>query len=306
MWNEPIDRLETALVELLWAQWAEVTAAASSRRRGRSLIDPEALVLTSLALRNRERRLWDMLGWCASETPRLLSVQRARNLVDAYPPPVRTALGGFAQLAVEEGADHRWRTLQTTDPETPPRASKLGSEPVRLIEDSTMWLRLRLGLGVGVKADLLAFLIACGGAAFSVRDMAGATGYTTNAIRRAADELGEARVVRVIKGYPVEYHVDGRAWLDLLEVTDAPPWRYWHQVFSFATRVFALRHALLQREASRYVASSELRQLSGKHAQLFAWNRITAPAIDVHPGEEFLDEFGEAIGNLAGWVEAHS
>ena len=49
-------------VETAWAQWAALTSAAVPMKlqRAHSIVDPEALVLISLAMQDTERRLSDL------------------------------------------------------------------------------------------------------------------------------------------------------------------------------------------------------------------------------------------------------
>jgi hypothetical protein len=303
MWQEEASRLEEAALDVLWAQWAAVGASASSGKRPRSVIDPEALVLASLALRARERRLWDQLAWWAAEGSNLLSVQRTRNLLDAYPSPVARALGEFAGLAYEAG-DRRWKSFDRHEPAQPARPDKVQSGSARFIEASTMMLRLRLGLGVGVKSDVLAFLISNAGGAFVISDLARAIAYSSRSVHRAAVELADARFIRSFSGHPAEYVVEGKAWLELLEVPTASPpaWRYWQQVFAFVTQLSSFRERMGSSGDSEYVASSYLRELTSQYGKALEWNRLPAPRSDMHPGTSFLEAFGEVARTLAEWM----
>lgn len=60
---------ETTLLEASWAQCSALTAAAipADRRRAWTIVNPEALILGSLAVGHRERRLDDMVAsWAGS------------------------------------------------------------------------------------------------------------------------------------------------------------------------------------------------------------------------------------------------
>lgn len=302
-WQEETSRLEGTVLDVLWGQWAAVGASASSRKRPRSVIDPEALVLASLSLRTQERRLWDQLAWWASRGAGLLSVQRTRNLLGAYPQSVGPALGEFAGLAYEAG-DHRWKSFERREPAQPARPDKVQGGSVRFREPSTFVFRLRLGLGVGVKADVLAFLIANKGRAFATSDLSRAIGYSSRSVHRAAVELADARFIRSLKEHPAEYLVDGEAWMDLLAVSDSspPPWRYWQQVFAFVAQLSFLRDRLDSRNDSEYVASSYLRELISEHVSAFEWNGLSAPQSEMHPGSSFLEAFTDGASTLEDWM----
>ncbi len=302
-WHQAASHLEDAVLDVLWAQWAAVGASASSKRRPRAAIDPEALVLASLFMRTRERRLWDQLAWWASEGTTLLSVQRIRNLLDAYPASTSRALEEFAGLAYEAG-DARWKSFERREPDQPTRPAKIRGGSPRFIEPSTLVFRLRLGFGVGVKSDVLAFLISNGGGAFVASDVARAVGYSSRSVHRAATELADARFIRRLGEHPAEYMVGDEAWFKLLEIRDPSPprWRYWQQVFAFVTHLSLLRARMEDDGDSDYVVSSHLRELTSEHANAFEWNRVSAPRSDTHPGASFVKAFEEGMGTLVEWM----
>jgi hypothetical protein len=70
-----------------WAQWGALGSAASpsGKQSGWSIIDPEALVLASVAFAPHERRLPDVAAGWAVEGAKLLSMRRLRRLISAYP-----------------------------------------------------------------------------------------------------------------------------------------------------------------------------------------------------------------------------
>ena len=73
-----IARLREATAEAAWAQWSAIFTVAASRRPARAIVDPEALLLISLLLRDHEPRLWSAVVLWAQVGARLLSVQRAK------------------------------------------------------------------------------------------------------------------------------------------------------------------------------------------------------------------------------------
>ena len=95
---------EAALV-VCWEQWRSLGAFAGTygAPRATSIIDPEALVLLSLLLRDAERRLDDFLGWWASSGATLLSVQRAHNLARWFPERGQERLGAFRSTCYRRG-----------------------------------------------------------------------------------------------------------------------------------------------------------------------------------------------------------
>src|SRR4051812_43019586 len=107
-----IGKLQSACMDVVWRQWGELGALTGKRTRSHSaaVIDIEALLLASLWLRDRERRLDDFPGWWSGAGAHLTSVQRARNLTARFPTGTADRLAGFSELAARSG-DPRWRTL---------------------------------------------------------------------------------------------------------------------------------------------------------------------------------------------------
>lgn len=313
---------------MVWRQWRAVgasTASTSGRGRLRGLVDPEALVLCSLGLVEAERRLADVLRDWVIENSSLLSVQRANNVARQYPPDVQAHLAWFAQIAAAEGKDARWRSLAsdvTSDVVRytggrgagnggtggdAVRANKPRAVRATLADPAALLLRLRLGFGVGAKADVLAFLLGAegvaGGAWASVRALVHATGYTTAAVRRAADDMAAARLIRVMRGSPTSYGADRGAWMPVLQLTEPPPpWRAWHERFAFVLAFLAWADAARARPLSTYAFGARARDLMERHRPAFerdlvaVWSEHTA----VDDWGAFV---GRAIADLAAWME---
>src|SRR4029079_11545578 len=142
----------------------------------RAVIDPEALLLVSASLRASERRLDDALAWCAAESA-LLSVQRTSSLLRTFPASAKAGLAAFAAEAVKAG-DGRWGALAKGRSENLDLASREKRGEPRLTDWPALWLRLRACSGVGLKADLLALLLAANGQVVTIQTLTNAAGYT--------------------------------------------------------------------------------------------------------------------------------
>ncbi len=283
-------RVREATLEVLWKQWTSVGSPASARGRAESIVDPEALVLTSLALRDQERRLWDLVADWARVGSRFLSVQRMGNLLPAYPDTTQLTLKEFAALAQETGKDHRWnKYAQGVGKVQPYREKHFAVEP-SLVEPSTLMLRLRFGIGVGIKADMLAFLIGAESSAITARMIANATHYTEPAVRRAADDMTTARLIFSSRGTPAEYHVIKSAWKKLLELQVCPAWMYWHEIFALVTQFLAWEQESHTRPTSEYARQVRYRQFLSEHRMAFSCHRLVP---DLPPATDELQEPGE-------------
>jgi len=310
--SERIDEIGSAAREAaadaVWRQWgllgAPVTGAGATPR---SVIDPEALLLLSASIRSSERRLDDVLGWWTSAGSTLLSVQRTTTLLRRFPPATRVGVASFAAAAAAAG-DARWTTLsRSAGKETLASRGKRGGEP-RLIPYPALMLRLRAGFGVGVKADLLAILLAMNGAGATVRSLSQASTYTPAAVRRAAQEMEAAAFIRATRGRPVTYYADPSRWAALLEgagdaAGDGQRWRSFAQLFAFLAWVHAWGEE--QQGASPYLASSAARDLYEAHRPAFELNRIHVPEPADSTGADYLDAFASTVRTLRNWLQTN-
>lgn len=267
-------RVREAVLEVLWTQWASVGGLASAHGRAESIVDPEALLLMSLALREQERRLWDLVADWARVGSRFLSVQRIGNLLPAYPDATEARLKEFASLARRTGKDHRWKKY--ADGATagrPHREKHLVGEPT-LDKASTLMLRLRIGIGVGIKADVLTFLIGVEGSSITARAIADATHYTEPAVRRALEAMAKAGLVFATEGVPAQYHVTRSAWRRLLDLPGYPPWMYWHEVFAFLSQFLAWELQTHSHPTTEYACLVRYRQFLSDHRIAFTHHRL--------------------------------
>lgn len=287
-----------------WRQWRALGATASSAKPAAAIIDPEALVLLSLTLAEEERRFWDLLSWWARVGSPLLSVQRIKNLAGAYPEAVRLKLGQFAHLAHSEGGDFRWKALaQSQHPRTIRLEKSLGKGPT-LTEPSALLFRLRGGLSVGIKADVLGFLLGMQGTWATARDITEATSYTSPAVRRALEDMAAARFLEVTRQTPAKYRVDPRGWMELLGIRGAPPaWRDWQPAFAFIAHLSEWAEGDAGLKASPYIISSRARDLFERHQSAFRRNRIAVPDPQDYPGEKYLGAFEETLRALGEWMQ---
>ncbi len=278
--------LRAALVEVLWAQWGGLEAWPTGKP-ARSVVDPEALVLASLWLEPEEARLWRLLRVWAAGGARYLSVQRIKNLAPHYPATARARLGDFARECLTRGKDARWKPLvRAAAREVRERGKEL--EPAtRITTPAALVLRLRIGLGVGIKADVLAYLLGSAGARRTGRDVALATSYARRATDRALEELVMAGFVTALATSPVSYRAPEDRWEPLLELGKDPPyWWHWDLLYRFAG---ALGEAAEEvREASPFLQASRARDVMAAHYAAFDLNAVPAREVTAAPGEAYL------------------
>jgi hypothetical protein len=305
--------VETA-VDVAWAQWGALTAVAvpAEQPRVHAIVDPEALILLSLAIRDRERRLNDLLAGWATAGSWLLSIQRLKTLAKDYPQAVREQVPDFARYAADAG-DRRWRS-HAADADAAvgpsPRAKDVGS--LRLSAGPVLMLRLRAGIGVGAKADLLTFLLGLHGAAADLKRIALATAYSDRAMRTAAEEMTLARFIYHIEGPPSEYRADPEAWSGVLNFqqansrhatnADMPRWHFWSVAFAFLTSVIDWEHQSITDGWSAYVASSRARDLMERHRYPLRYANMEMTSINDARGVDYLASFADIVQEIAAWT----
>jgi hypothetical protein len=163
-------------------------------------------------------------------------------------------------------------------------------------------LRLRLGLGVGIKPDVLACLIGHAGGAMPVILIAKATSYYGRAVRRALEELAAADFVEARPTAPISYRADTRKWSALLAIdpSNPPAWRSWAQVYAFVAALGQWSQALPT--DSPFVLASEARDLVNAHGRALD-PVIRLPQLDKYRGESYLEPFVEALKACVDFVE---
>lgn len=308
-----------AATEAAWRQWAVLGSTGLVDRdsgdceREATILDPEALLLASLALLPHEQRLGDFLAWWAETGAALLSVQRTRTLLTSMPAalvddePVAEALAAFAASAGAAG-DRRWRRYAGETP-LEGRPGKGAERPV-LTAPAALLLRLRAGFGVSAKADLLAVLLGLEGRPATVKALAEATGYSTVAVRAALEEMALARFVAATGDYPAAYVVrEAERWGALLfpetgssPASSTPAWGYWAPVYGFLLDV-----VVWGRRAggwSVYVASSRARDLLERRGPSLRPIGLDLP--EARPGAEYLHVFDRAARAVVDWAYRHA
>jgi hypothetical protein len=298
-----LEDLTQAVIDAAWIQWASLGSFVDSKRAARSIIDPEALLLVSLSLRHRERRLWDVLGSWASNGSKLFSIQRVKNLSKRFPEQAYDRLAEFANIALFVGKDHRWRKMASTDPGPKVRNPELWRAHPSTWDPTALIVRLRLGIGVGTPSDLLAFLLSLRGDWAGARTIAEATDYSIYSIRRAADNMAAGQLIEKTREKPVQYRADADAWMDLLGIeNDLPEWRYWQKIYSFSATLIQREESSEFEGKSPYMTSSGLRDLMEDYGDVLDSNNIRFADPQSYPGDKYLPAFEESLARLAQWI----
>jgi len=258
-------RLTGAVVDVLWKQWRAIGAGASGKPAERGIVDPEALVLGSLCFLDAESRLWSVTTDWMEGGSRLVSVQRLRNLLPGFSAAPGKPLEELARVAVKAG-DARWSSLldgKAGRRPGKPRAEqgkRLSAGPI-LDSGPALLLRFRAAFGVGLKADLMVFLIANQTSA-SVASIARALGYSVPPVFRALQDFVAAGFARILeRPAAAEYTIkDAGHWSAVLGTLFPPFWRPWKETMAYSIAVRQVIDQSSRRAVSDYAVAVQLRQ----------------------------------------------
>jgi DNA-binding transcriptional ArsR family regulator len=255
--SELRDEFQESLAGFLWDEWAQMGVSASTSRHDTWATDPEALLLLTFEVGRGEPRLFEeVLDWMLINE-RLLSVQRLRNLIadDEDRRLVEAVLGWLGQnrrrarLGARSGSPKtegqpqpffRGSLLQVPDPDPAflaqgflkPRTESSGKSrapDVRL--PINFAFRLRLLLGVGVRAEVARVLLTTDTPWMNAQALAESTAYTKRNVQEAVSSLAAAGFVdsRMV-GNENRYETSAR-WGEFLEVDRPPGSEDWPQLF---------------------------------------------------------------------------
>jgi hypothetical protein len=255
--SELRDEVQDALANFLWDEWGQMGVAASTKRRDTWATDPEALLLLTFEVGRGEPRLFDeVLDWMFVNE-RLLSVQRLRNLAvdDEDRRLVDAALGWLGEnrrrtrLGARSGSPKtqgqpqpffRGSLIQVPDPDPAffaqgflkPRVKPSGKSQgadVRL--PINFAFRLRLLLGVSVRAEIARVLVTTDAPWMNAQALAETTAYTKRNVQEAVSSLAAAGFVdSVMVGNENRYETNAR-WAEFLGVPRPPRSEDWPQLF---------------------------------------------------------------------------
>jgi len=290
-------QLHDALLQFLWRQWSQLGLAGSAAFTDRWIIDPEPLLLVSLAISRFDPRLFDeILDWSIANE-RWISVQRIKNLARAWntelpdPQAIRVrSLGAFAGVMHANEHRLRWKSLIAEphaqialtplfldlggsplpilgmpDPlfaafglQRPPLAFRHLSTPIPLGAPPCLLLKLRALFGLGPRPEVIAYLLSAGSAKVPV--IARATSYSLPAIRDTLADLSQSGFV--YGPHNGVYQLDAHRWCAFVGIPGpAPLWIDWSKVFLAVLLAMDMLDAIDNQQLSDYLRASRLKRL---------------------------------------------
>jgi hypothetical protein len=142
-------RIEEALLTLAWSLWTELGVAGVERHHQDCAVDPEALLLFTSTLQERDRRLRDESLDCALAIAPYLFISRLKMLLKAATPTVQASFEPLAATFNE--CTKTYVRLPKKKSASPWRAEPSGkSERGPFGRPSQVILRCRSFLGAGL------------------------------------------------------------------------------------------------------------------------------------------------------------
>jgi DNA-binding transcriptional ArsR family regulator len=280
------------LLSFLWEEWAHIGLSAAVTKTELRVVDPEALIVTTLAMQSEDPRLFDeLLDWLALNG-RLISTQRLANLTRGDVRSRALVDASLAWAGAHNPSLHGWKTRAVTRlpmdevlqakifvkrPDPILFASGIDWPEVRPSGKSfapdhegnwaAFGFRLRHFFGLGTRAEVVRFLFTSysNEGPVTANRVAEATAFSKRNTHEALVGLEEAGAVSSDRqGNEFRYSLDLAGWADLFDLsvgTDAPEFLDWVAVrYSIVPLISWLRDNAAG-ESSEYMIASRAQDL---------------------------------------------
>lgn len=279
--------LQRRLSDFLWNEWGQVGASAAVSQHSPWAADPEALLLVSFEVgREEPRLLGEVLDWLVVNE-RLVSVQRLRNLARDEPDralveavigwlgerrkrPRRGARSGIPR-SDEPQPFFRSSQLPVEDPDpaflaqgfTKPRSGPTGKSRAPDLNDPINFaFRLRLLLGVGVRAEAVRVLLTTEASRLDVKTLAASTAFSKRNVQEGVAALNAAGVLTSWEvGNEQRFEASREGWTRFLGLDRLPQHVDWPQIFAAYRRILRWLADPANQDLSDYMLASEARTL---------------------------------------------
>lgn len=333
MLSDVRERAWRGLLDFAWRQWAQAGVSANMAARDRWAIDPEALVLFTIAVARRDPRLFDeTLDWLAANR-HLLSMQRLRNLSKRFPLDARLvgAVSSWAGDSIPSQALKGHDLASELVPvfsrdvlgfigEPDPvfaeygyirprviRSGKSGEPDVKM--PANFAFQLRSLFGPGSRSEVLRILLTFTEGPLGAARISDEAGF---AKRNVSDTLAGLVTSRVAKsrwsGNERHFIVYRNKWATLLEVGPSaeflPEFVSWVHLLPASVEIIDWLDSVAVTEESEYLVSSRARDLIERVAR-----DLEMAGLDVMPrfpshGAAYLPVFIDTVDSLLAKIGA--
>jgi hypothetical protein len=336
MFSELKERVWQGFLDFAWRQWAQAGVAANIAGFDRWAIDPEALILFTVAVARRDPRLFDeVLDWMAVNR-QLLSMQRLRNLSRRFPvdPDLVRAVTAWAEDSrlseiLEPGSaqDHRAkmrpvfsREVLSFIGEPDPVFAAYGYIRPRVILSqksrppdpsipANFTFLLRHLFGPGSRSEVMRVLLTFAAGPLDAARISDESGFAKRNVSDTLSSFVNSRTVKARKSRNERVFIAHRnKWAEFLEAGPSadsmPEFVSWVHLLPAFAEIIEWLDRMTETEYSEYMISSSARDLM---------ERITpdleATGLDIRlqipgHGAAYMSAFVDTVDTLVGMTGA--
>ncbi|GFP32298.1 hypothetical protein HKBW3S42_00604 [Candidatus Hakubella thermalkaliphila] len=332
--NEFRDHILDSLLQVLWRHWSSLGIYTGVEKEQAFVIDPEALMCATLCFGRYDQRLFDeMLSWLCKNAD-MINIARLKNVVNSFEFGNLNILGAISGYLSKKEKKRKWESLArfctkksqekeetlfyTKDFQPMPVLGKEDelfqkwnlsrnevvlrhlAENLNVELPANIVFRMRSFLGVGTRADICAYLL------FSKGDnslqIAKVTNFSQRSVYQTLNELHRSAFVKKrILGREAIYSLDQTRWTNFLEIkTNKLEYLNWTQIFSAFSGLFRQLVQTPEKFTDSYLASSNLRMISGDYVSKIEKAGIQATQMKLYQyvGEAFTEYFIEYVEGI--------
>ena len=329
-----VDEFQNALVEFVWQQWCELGVAGAASSHLAWFVDPEPLVLFSLEVARQDPRVFDeILDWLL-KNGEWINTQRLVTILRADCVGTTRLMQAVAETVTACRRDSRWKPvarLERGEILEPEPLFRIGGRPwepgvevdaaflkhgfrrspvstrglshaVSMANPRCVAFMTRALFGVSVRADVIAYLVACGkGHPCQISRL---LGFSQKRVQDTLVEMARSDLVHVQHvGRQKDYWVDGERWCQFLFSKDAPPvqWIDWRALTRGLSVLWRGIASIPAKSVTDYVASSTARRAMRGAREDLLRSGIGADMEDdrAHRGEAYLEVFLDDLRKIA-------
>ena len=311
------ERFTQAYLEVQWKHWSALGVASHVEPEERSLIDIEALTLSTLMTGFQDTRLLNAsIEWLIKNSD-WLNLQRLKRIAKTFTAPlpklspridslvdpqVFVLLGDtfkrFGQKAWTEKGPGAWEFGKTSATRYEDFFSKFQMR--NIVTDvipqrpSLLQLKLRGILGIDARVEVLIYLLS--NESGNSNAIAKEIFYDQKSVYRILEKLHKVGFLAKDKGPKiVTFTLEKRGeWLDLLYLREMPAYLNWVKVFHFLGQILKALSVSPWSE-DEYMLSSLFRDLLDEAKRMRKYMHVSVPEPNQYPGSRYFVPFAAAI-----------
>ncbi len=318
------DEFLSRVLDIIWQQWNTLGVSGHGGVWSKSMIDPDALLISSCTLARYDSRLFDSIMDWLRINGQYINIGRINRMLRDYPYAGDSVFAAVAGSIRSTGNDLKW-TRSAAARATDDRASLffmadgsplpvVGSpdplfqnqgllrdqykprdtaQSFRPEHSANLLLRLRAFLGVNARCEIIAYLLLNGRG--SPRAMSRRCGYFPATVSKAMAEMDSSGyLVSNVEGRHRYYTLNTDSWQHLLLGERSLTWMNWIPLLAAIEQIWRILSDADFESKSPLAQASELRRLwNGSLHDLFVAAELPIPFGDAthNPGETLIPFF---------------